>query len=75
MVERPGLRGGLFLAGMGLDGDFEGGEVAVDPAVLNFFLLVDLPARLPGDAEAGVVENEDELAPFLQRTMDILKDL
>ncbi len=60
MVERPGLFGGSLSAGLGLDGDFEIGHVAVDPPVLEFFRFVDSPAGLAGDAEAWVVEDEDE---------------
>jgi hypothetical protein len=43
-----------------LDRYFEWGEVAVDPAVLEFVYLIYFPAALPGDAEAGVVEDEEE---------------
>ncbi len=52
----------LLLAGAGENRDFEGRHVAVDAAGLELFLLVDDPAALPGNAETGVVENEDELA-------------
>ncbi len=45
-----------------LDGDLEGGEVAVDAAVLEFVLGVDLPAALARDAEARVVEDEEKCA-------------
>ena len=69
-MERPS-GGGVFLAGVGLDGDFEGGHVEVDAAVLEFFCLVDAPGRLPGDAEGGVVENDEEFATLFKMTCGI----
>lgn len=60
VVEGEGLHRGLSLAGVGGDGDFEGSHVAVDAARLDLLLLVDDPVRLTGDAETGVVEDDNE---------------
>src|ERR1700722_4243833 len=56
----------LLLARLGEDGDFKGSHVAVDATVLEFFLLVEAPARLARDAETGVVEDDDERSIFAQ---------
>jgi len=60
MVEGPSLFGGALPARLCLDGDFELGHIPFDPAILQFFLFIDAPARLTGDAKAGVVEDEDK---------------
>lgn len=61
---------------MGLDGDFELRHIHVDSAVLAFFVGVDCPVGLAGDAETGVVEDKDELAAGLEMAGGVLeKDL
>ena len=65
-VERPCGCRLLFLAGVGLNGDFQRGEIEVDPPVLEFFFSIDSPMGLPGDAKTGVVKDDSKHASGLK---------
>ena len=65
-MERVGRLRRFAFARVGLDRDFLGRHVEVHAPVLDFLLFVDLPAALSRDAEAGVVEDEDEFAVWLE---------
>ena len=51
-----------MFAGVGLDRDFKGAHVEVDATVLEFFRFVDAPGRLTRDAEARMVDDDEEFA-------------
>lgn len=74
--EMVGKRSGrvLSMAWMGSDWNFHGRHVAVNAARLELFFFVDGPSRLARDAEAGVVEDENELPVVDEVACGILKD-
>lgn len=60
-MERP-CGGAFFLAGMGLNGNFKGAHIKINPPILQLFGLVESPRRLARDSETGVVEHNDKLS-------------
>ncbi len=66
MMKTPGDWTSFSPARVSVDRDFQWREVTVDAAVLEFVLGIDFPTTLAGDAEGGVIENQEKPAAGLE---------